>query len=358
MENVFALRLVSARKMAGMSLQDLANKLGNEVSKQAISKYEQGKMKPDSKNLIALANALNVSVDYFYSSPPIKVELVDVDFRKYNTKLSKLDDEALRYKAVDLFERYLELEVILNLNEKSEYFEYNNVISNSNDAEEAAIELRKRWNLGYDPIPDVVEMLEDKGYKVIEIDAAEGFDGMKALIGDIKVIVLRKTHDENEDVVRKRFTALHELAHHALKFKDGITHKEEELLCHKFASAVLYPAEMAKKELHKGRFHFYENELILIKERWGISFTAIFYRANQLGILNDYVLKRFNVGFKQRGYHIPNAEPGRFRSREKPTRMDRLVYLGLAKEVLTLNEAAYFSGINSWKLKKQIHLMV
>lgn len=358
MENVFALRLVSARKMAGMSLQALADKLGNEVSKQALSKYELGKMKPDSKNLLALANALNVSVDYFYSTPPINVELEEVDFRKYNSKMSRLDDEALRFKAIDLFERYLELEVMLNMNEKDEYFEYENVISSPNDAEEAAIQLRKKWNLGYDPVPDVVEMLEDKGYKVIEVDAAEGFDGMKALIGKIKVIVLRKSNDEKDDVVRKRFTALHELAHHALKFKEGISHKDEELLCHKFASAVLYPAEMAKKELHKERFHFYENELILLKERWGISFSAIFYRAHHLGILSDFVLRRFNVGFKKRGYHIPNAEPGRFRSREKPTRMERLVYIGLAKEVLTLNEAAYFSGINSWALKKQMNLMV
>jgi hypothetical protein len=39
----------------------------------------------------------------------------------------------------------------------------------------AAKELRKKWKLGYDPIPDVVEMLEDKGYKVIEIDAPRWF---------------------------------------------------------------------------------------------------------------------------------------------------------------------------------------
>jgi Zn-dependent peptidase ImmA (M78 family) len=120
----------------------------------------------------------------------------------------------------------------------------------------------------------------------------------------------------------------------------------------------LYPEDMARKELHKERFHFYEKELIIIKERWGISFSAIFYRANRLGILNDYVLKKFNVGFKKRGYHIPNAEPGKFRSNEKPTRMERLVYLGLAKEVLTINEAAFFAGISSWKLREQMQLIV
>ncbi len=359
MENVFATRLVSARKMAGMSLQTLADSLGNEVSKQALNKYEQGKMKPNTKGLIALANALKVSVDYFYSVPAVKVELENVEFRKYTTKLTKLDDEAIREKAIDSFERYFELEEILNLNEKSDYFVFDQVIKTAEDADAAAKQLRTSWKLGYDPIPDVVEMLEDKGYKVIDLEAPEGFDGMKASIAKKKVIVLKKTKDlDKDDIVRKRFTALHELAHHALKFSKGISHKEEEMLCHVFACAVLYPEDMARKELHNERFHFYEKELIIIKERWGISFSAIFYRANRLGILNDYVLKKFNVGFKKRGYHLPNAEPGRYRSREQPTRLERLVYLGLAKEVLTINEAAFFAGISSWKLREQMHLMV
>ena len=359
MDNVFGNRLVSARKMAGMSLQDLADKLDNVVSKQALNKYEQGKMKPDSKVLIALANVLNVSVDYFYSVPTVKVELEEVEFRKYTTKLSKLDDEAVREKSKDNFERYFELEEILQLNEKSDYFVFDKIIENAEDAEEAAKKLRKDWKLGYDPIPDVVEMLEDKGYKVIDIVAPEGFDGMKARVAERKLIVLKETKDpEKDDIVRKRFTALHELAHHALKFPEDISHKEEENLCHIFACAVLYPEDMARKELHKERFRFYEKELIIIKERWGISFSAIFYRANRLGILNDYILKKFNVGFKKRGYHIPNAEPGRYRSREKPTRMERLVFLGLAKEVLTINEAAFFAGTTAWKLHEQMHLMV
>jgi hypothetical protein len=53
--------------------------------------------------------------------------------------------------------------------------------------------LRKEWDLGYDPIPDVVEMLEDKGYKVVEIEAPNSFDGLKADTGTQKVIVLRKS---------------------------------------------------------------------------------------------------------------------------------------------------------------------
>lgn len=359
MDNVFSTRLQSARKMAGLSLQGLADKLDNVVSKQSLNKYEQSKMKPDSKVLIALASALNVPIDYFYSIPSVKVEFENIDFRKYSLKLSKTDEVALLEKAKDNFERYFELEDVLQLNEKNDYFDFKKVVSTANDAEDAAKELRSSWQLGYDPIPDVVEMLEDKGYKVIDIATGDGFDGMKANVGDKKIIVLRKTNNiDTDDIVRKRFTALHELAHHALLFSEELSHSEEERLCHVFASAVLYPEGMARKELHKDRFHFYEKELVLIKERWGISFPAIFQRANRLGILNDFVLRKFHVGYKKRGYHIASKEPGRFRSKEVPTRMERLVYMGLAKEVLTINEAAFYSGISSWQLRGQMQLMV
>ena len=261
-------------------------------------------------------------------------------------------------KAKEHFERYLELEQVLHLNEKAEYFVYYKTIQNAGDAEEAAKELRHQWKLGYDPIPDVVEMLEDKGYKVIEIDGPDGFDGMKADIDGKKTIVLKKSKSKDDDIVRKRFTALHELAHHSLKFSNKLTEKEEEILCHSFACAVLYPEDMARKELHKERFHFYEKELILIKERWGISFSAIFSRAKLLGIINDYVYRRFNVGFKGRGYHVPNKEPGKFMSKEKPVRIERLVYLGLSKEILTVNEAAYYLGVSAWKFREQLHQIV
>ena len=356
MHNVFGNRLVSARKMAGMSLQDLADRLKNVVTKQSLNKYEQGKMKPDSSLLIALSNILNVPVDYFFSSPGVKIELTNISYRKFVSKISKTAQVSVEEKAKEAFERYLELEAVLNFDEKPEYFIYEKVIQNADDAEKAAKELRKRWKLGYDPIPDVVEMLEDKGYKVIEIDAPDGFDGMKANIDGKKAIVLKQNRSKDEDVVRKRFTALHELAHHALKFSYKLTVREEENLCHAFACAVLYPEDMARKELRKDRFHFYQNELVLIKERWGISFPAVFNRAKQLGIINDYVYKKFNIGYRKRQLHL--KEPGRFMSEEKPVRIERLVYLGLSKEILTVNEAAYFLGVSVWKFREHLHQLV
>lgn len=359
MEDVFSQRLMAARKMAGLSLQELSDKLGeNGVSKQSLSKYEQGKMRPDSTVLIALANAFDVSVDYFYTEPKSILTLEHIEYRKYVTKVSKMEKDAIEERAKAIFERYFELEDILGIDEKPDYFSDANIIKDAGDAEEAAKKLREQWNLGYDPIPDVVEMLEDKGYKVIEVEAPEGFDGLKADINGRPVIALNKNKNADFDIVRKRFTALHELAHHALKFPEEMKENEMETLCHAFASAVLYPEEMAKRDLHKQRFHFYEKELVLLKERWGISISAIFSRAKQLGIINDYVYKKFIINYKQRGYHLPGKEPGKFLSKETPSRLERLVFLGLAKEVLTINEAAHFAGISSWKLRGEMDRLV
>ncbi len=156
MKNNFADRLISARKMAGLSLQSLADKLGNVVSKQSLNKYEQGKMRPDSKMVIAISNILSVPVNYFYSEPTIEINFSNLGFRKYSSKLSPTEEESVKEKAKEVFERYFELDNLLNIEDESQYFVYDKTITTPEDAESAAIELRKVWNLGYDPIPDVV----------------------------------------------------------------------------------------------------------------------------------------------------------------------------------------------------------
>jgi len=256
-------------------------------------------------------------------------------------------------KSKEMLERYIGLENTINLKESAEYFNYDIALANQDDAESVAKELRKQWNLGYDPIPDVVKMLEDKGYVVIEVETSENFDGMKAEVGNKKVIVLRS--ESNGDVVRKRFTALHELAHHALKFPKAMPEKDKEKLCHTFASAVLYPEEMAHKELHRERFHFYQEELEIIKERWGISFSAVYARALKLGIINSHVYKMLNINYRTRKLHI--HEPGIFLSKEKPIRFERMIYFALGKDIISVNDAAFYAGKSVWEFREQIHPM-
>ncbi|MBL7113125.1 MAG: ImmA/IrrE family metallo-endopeptidase [Bacteroidales bacterium] len=355
MENIFGIRLSSARKMAGLSLQKLADALGNVVTKQSLNKYEQGKMKPDSDLLIMLSSVLEVPVDYFYAEPTVSVELKNPDYRKHSSRVSETEKTVIEEKSKNILERYLELEQLLNLQEDLQYFNYTSEVQNEDDAEEAARHLRKDWDLGYDPIPDVLAMLEDKGYLIVEIDASKSFDGLAVEVGSKKVIILNGSIF-GENKTRKRFTALHELAHHSLSIPEEIGHKQAEKLCHVFASAVLYPEEMAHKELHYDRFHFFENELVMLKERWGISISAIFQRALRLGIISEYVFRNLNINYRSRGLH--NNEPGRFLSQEKPIRFKRLIYFALGKELISVNEAAYYSGESVWEFRKSMHQLI
>ncbi len=58
----FKERLANTRKIRGLSQESLADKLG--VSRQAVSKWETGDAQPDYQKLVALADVLDVSMDY------------------------------------------------------------------------------------------------------------------------------------------------------------------------------------------------------------------------------------------------------------------------------------------------------
>jgi len=70
-ETPFGIRLRAARKMAGMSMEDLAVKLGGRVTKQAISKYETGQMMPSPDVLEKLVEVLKTAT---WGASPLKAE--------------------------------------------------------------------------------------------------------------------------------------------------------------------------------------------------------------------------------------------------------------------------------------------
>lgn len=55
-------KLYEVRKKAGMTQNDLADKLN--VSRQAVSRWEMGTAMPDVENLVAISDLFGVSLDY------------------------------------------------------------------------------------------------------------------------------------------------------------------------------------------------------------------------------------------------------------------------------------------------------
>src|SRR6056297_2495868 len=103
-------RLKIARKMKGLSQEKLSKKLNKEISKQSISKYERNLMNPGSSIINKLAEVLEVKIDYFFR--PFKNELKSLNFRK-KTKLSKKNEDKIKFEVLDKLERYIELEEIV-----------------------------------------------------------------------------------------------------------------------------------------------------------------------------------------------------------------------------------------------------
>ncbi len=76
--NIFGQQMKRYRIIAKMSLQDVANIVG--VSKQALSNYELGKVKPDSEMSCRIANAINTTTNNLFWEPSVKVELTKIKF--------------------------------------------------------------------------------------------------------------------------------------------------------------------------------------------------------------------------------------------------------------------------------------
>lgn len=68
-EAPFGVRLKAARKMAGLSMEDLAERLGGMVTKQAIGKYEKGLMMPAPEVMERLIQVLQIAT---WGAAPLK----------------------------------------------------------------------------------------------------------------------------------------------------------------------------------------------------------------------------------------------------------------------------------------------
>jgi Zn-dependent peptidase ImmA (M78 family) len=336
MKDIVAKRIKSARVMAGLSLRELSNIMEPSVSYNAIAKYENADMMPDSKVLIALSQALQVKPDYFFR--PYSVNIQNIAFRK-RQKLGVKKINALKEEITETLSRYLEIEQFLGIETSFSNPLINIPIKGGEDIESAVEQLILHWKIGINAIPNVIEMLEDKEIKVIETDAPIEFDGLSGWAdGKIPVIVVNKNY-ENE---RKRFNALHELGHTILQFDTNLSEKEVEKLCHRFAGALLIPRETFFTELGKNRTSISLNELKTIKESYGISIQAIMARAKDLEVISPSTFIQFRIQITK---NRTEMGLGQFLGKERSDRFRSLVFRAASEEIISMSKAANLCNV-------------
>lgn len=349
MQQVFAQRLKSARLVEGLTMEALANAIG--VSKQMISKYEAAKSMPDSSVLLALAKALRQKPDFFFR--PHRIEIGKVEFRK-KSRMPQAQSKAIAERVRAMLENYLAVEEMLGIS-----YSFINpiatiVIDSSSALEDALHQLRENWELGLDPIVNIVELLEGKEIKVLEIDSGSGdFDGLATLANDrFPVVVVNK----NFSIERKRFTLLHELGHLLLQFPDGMESKEKERWCHRFAAAFLLPNK-ALQEISGKRVDFATREIELLQQRFGISFQAIVVRLSELQFISNEAQKRFFIRLRQDPAFRAQVDRERFIGEETSHRFEALVHRALTQGLISMSRASSLLGVSVSEVHKTHQLL-
>ncbi len=342
-------RLKQARDALGLSLRGLEAAIQNQVSAQAIGKYERDEMMPSSTILLALAKALNVTPEYLLSTR--EIELEGVDFRKEPHAGAK-EERAVQAVVLDKVERYLELEDLFPCADKkwSSPLRDEFTIHCLEDVEKAAEALRDIWNLGTDPIPLMAELLEEKGIKVIALDLPEEVSGSKAFVkikrqDNVPVVVVNQKHNGE----RQRFTLAHELAHLVLRFSE-MSGLDEEKAANRFAGAFLMAKEMMFRLLGTNRTSISLGELAELKKIFKVSIAALVVRCGQLGVLTNAAYRRLFEQIKAMGWNTSStSEPNKFPP-EVPQRMERLCLRAVAEGVISESKAAELLQISVRRL--------
>lgn len=336
-------RLKQARKLRGFSLQELADAMGD-ITKQALSKFENGSAVPNSTRLIQMAGVLGVSPEYFFRTGT--VELETVEFRKL-ASFGKTKQETVKEQVREHLERYLAVEQLLAVDGsagKNPPWKKRIPVNSAEEAEKAAEEIRKRWKLGEAPIANLTETMEENGIKVLALDTDEKFDGLCALVnGGEHAVVVSNSKRPGE---RQRFNLAHELGHLVMELPEAIHDtREEESLCHRFAGAFLFPASQVRINFGSHRQQVLLKEFLLGKEEWGISAQAILHRLHDLGIVSDAFYASTCKHWSARGFR--KEEPGQLEA-EKTFRLKQLVLRALAEELISPSRGAEL-------LNKEVH---
>lgn len=327
-------RLKLARMMARLSQQELAERAG--VSKMAISKYENNQMMPGSEVLLKLAQALDVRVEFLLrQAPQLNIQPT---YRKHGRMAAKVE-HAIIAEIQEWLERYLAVEAFFPDEEIRAYsqpegFPY--PIESLDDAERAAEKLRDVWQLGNDPIENLTELLEARGIKVGLVKGDDHFDACTFWVNNTVPVIAVKQGTFGD---RERFSLAHELGHIMLEIAPDV---DEEKAAYRFAGAFLVPARAVLMELGQSRRTLDPYELLLLKQKYGMSMAAWIYRAKDLDILSENDAATMWQTFRSRGWH--RQEPGDQMETEEPTRLRRLVRRLIAEDVISRSRAVELLG--------------
>jgi Zn-dependent peptidase ImmA (M78 family)/DNA-binding XRE family transcriptional regulator len=318
-------KLTQARQMLAITRAELARRAG--VSAAAISQYESGTMRPRPTTVAQLSLVLSVPVEFLTESRA-RTPLPTVDtsfFRSLRSTTQRDRERAASYagllaQLVDELERRVTLPAFTAVPELAL-----DPDDDAEAAEAAAVSMRTRWQLGDEPLPHTVRVIERHGVIVARLPLiSSAVDAFSWASGRRPLVLLG---DEKRNFERSRFDVCHELAHILLHAADPEpAHRQMERQAHRFAGAFLIPAEALHEAWPRGRWDW--NQLVRIKEHWGISIAAQLMRGRDLALITAATYESKMKYMSRMGWR--RREPGPQRPPERPDLLNQAI--GLLEE--------------------------
>jgi Zn-dependent peptidase ImmA (M78 family)/DNA-binding XRE family transcriptional regulator len=285
---MFTNRIRLFRISQGLSQDQLIAKTGGIVSKQALSKYERGISRPSPRVLVKLAQTLGTKVSELVTESEIKTQFIA--YRK-GTGLPKKEEERVEALVTKTLEDWIYLQQLVQTNLDVQFETQAYSINSIEEVEDVAVKVRKEWDLGYAPIANLVNTLEQHNVFVVEINSERDFDGISA------IAIGKENRIKGAAVVsrlgvcgeRQRLSLAHELGHLLLSATNQV---DEEKVAFRFGSAFIAPDELVFKEVGEKRTQIDIEELLILKKRLGLSLQAILYRLKDLEIINNSLFRR------------------------------------------------------------------
>ena len=340
-------RIRLARRKSGYSLQALSAAIAGRVSPQMIGKYERNESLPRSSVIIALAEALDVSVGYLFDRWDLT--LGDIELR-VATNASQRARSKLEVEVLSWLDSYLQIEAILELDDPEWRFplETPPVRIRDGDIEEFAESLRIAWRLGAGPISNMTEFLESRGIRVLCIPMAKSISALTCVASSstserkFPAIVVNRTHA----LERRRFTLAHELGQRLLQ-TDNPDLTDRNRWATRLAGALLMPREHLLREVGEHRNSLSYQELIHVKRIYRVSGAALLKRLRELDIISLSTLQYMfqSVARDWKTSEPAELEPADMRGQfEGSSRFERLCCRALAEREISPVRASSLLG--------------
>lgn len=294
----------SARALRKNELAKLVDRAASTVSKWENDAAEQS---PEVTVLPLLAEALQVDVSWFFK--PVSSTPRAAFFRSLRSEL-----KLMRAKAEAKLEFVEEIEVVVSDYVDLPAVDVPDMFGNRDfrsfdrdDIEHAARLLRDQWELGEDPIDDLLLVIENAGIVVSHDEfGSPKLDGISrwSVNGRPSMLLAR---DKNVGV-RRRFDAAHELGHIVLHRHVSPSDLEQnfkliENQAMAFAGAFLLPESSFGDDLYAESL----DAMLALKSKWKVAIGAMIKRLESMDRISPEYQRRLWQYYSYRGWR--GAEP-------------------------------------------------